>query len=123
MPRKKAKKVPSKICDFTGNSGCWYHLLLDDYIDYQNCKEENKMADLKKFKIHNWNAELDGENNVQISFDIAGIGKPEIFVTIFQAGKGLIERIQSGGTGSYWDIFLPLITLVSVIQEGLKKSK
>jgi hypothetical protein len=76
--------------------------------------------ELKKFKIHNWNCEMN--EDVRISFDIQGIVNPKIFVTVFQTGKLAIEKLQ-GGTGSYWDIFQPLMILVYTIQDALKKSK
>jgi hypothetical protein len=78
--------------------------------------------ELKQFKIHNWNCELNEEKDARISFDIQGIGHPEIFVTIFQTGKLAIEKLQ-GGSGSWYDIFQPLMGLVYLITDALKKSK
>ena len=78
--------------------------------------------DVKQFKIHNWDAGKNEEGDVRISFDIQGINKPDIFVSIFQVGKGAIEKLQ-GGSGSWYDIFSPLMGLVYLISDGLKKSK
>lgn len=73
-------------------------------------------------KIYEWNAELQENKEVQVSFKLQGINKPEVFVTAFQAGKAIIETLQ-GGTGTFIDYFLPITTLASVIQRALKKAQ
>lgn len=82
--------------------------------------------EVKDFKIYNWNAELavdeSGQQEIEVNFRIRGVNKPQNFVLAFMQGKSVIETLQ-GGTGSYWDIFLPLMTLVNVVKDALKKSK
>lgn len=116
---KRVKKIPLYITEDDTHE-------LMAYNKFMKEREVNTMPDLKQFKIYNWNAELSvdeqGQQEVEINFRIKGINKPSAFVLAFMQGKAVIDTLQSG-TGSYWDVFLPLMTSVSVVQDALKKSK
>jgi hypothetical protein len=80
------------------------------------------MPEKKPFKIHDWNAEMQEGEDIQVSFRLQGVNKPSIFVAIFQAGKRMIESAQGGGS-SFMDYFAPLMSLVTLVIDALKKSK
>jgi len=83
------------------------------------------MPEKKALRLYNWNAELAedeaGNEEVEVSFRIQGINKNNIFIAIFQTGKGVIENIQ--GNGTFADYMEPLTELIFLIMKSLKKSK
>jgi hypothetical protein len=74
-------------------------------------------------KLYGWDAKLLENKEVEVSFKLQGINKPEIFVAAFQAGKSIIESMQ-GGTGMAWfDYIMPVSYFATLIQQALKKSQ
>lgn len=83
--------------------------------------------DKNSLKIHDWNASLveneagNTSGEIEVSFKIKGVNKPGTFVSVFQSGKAVVETLQGGG--SFTDYMVPLMNLVFIVVNALKKSK
>lgn len=66
-------------------------------------------------KFYDWNAKKVSEKDIEISFKVEGINQPDKFLSLFLAGKSVLEDIQD---------YLPMIwNLCFFLKNLLKKSK
>jgi len=74
-------------------------------------------------KLYGWDAKLIENNEVEVSFKLQGINKPELFVAAFQTGKTIVDGMQ-GGTGMAWyDYIMPISYFGILVQQSLKKAQ
>lgn len=72
-------------------------------------------------KFYDFNSELQENKDIKLSFELKGVNKPELFVSVFQSGKAIVEGVQA--SGSFWDYYMPLMNLVTLIVNALRKSQ
>jgi len=69
-------------------------------------------------KIHDWNAKLAENDEVEVSFKITDLNTPKNFVNIFQAGKDILESSDSSD-----DYVLALTSFVLLMRRAIRQAR